>query len=168
MAGAAIFETALTERLEGACRIVVVGIGDEWNARDRLGMDAARGLRDLQLENLEVLLAGTVPESVTAPIRRFRPDHVILVDAIEMGKPPGTVQIVAPGRVEARFFSTHVLPLPVVMQFLEEDAQAKVTLVGIQPDLANESETRTPEEQAGLAVMIGALRRALSACLRRH
>jgi len=168
MARAATFEDQLRERLEGACRIVVVGIGDECNAQDRLGMDAARGLRDLQLENLEVMLAGTVPESVTAPIRRFRPDHVILVDAIEMDKPPGTVQIVAPGHVEARFFSTHVLPLPVVMKFISEDAQAKVTLVGIQPDLANESEARTPEEQAGLAILIGALRRALTACLFRH
>ena len=168
MKGAADFETALRERLQGACRIVVVGIGDEWNAQDRLGMDAARGLMDLELENLEVLLAGTVPESVTAPIRRFRPDHVILVDAVQMDRPPGTVRIVAPGHVEARFFSTHVLPLPVVMKFLAEDAQTKVTLVGIQPDLANESETRTPEEQAGLAVVIGTLRRVLTACLRRQ
>jgi hydrogenase maturation protease len=117
---------------------------------------------------IRLMLAGTVPESVTAPIRRFQPDHVILVDAVDMDKPPGTVQIVAPGHVEARFFSTHVLPLPVVMKFVADDTQAKVTLVGIQPDLTNESETRTPEEQAGLALVIGTLRRVLSACLRRQ
>ncbi len=126
----------LQQRLAGASRIAVVGIGDELSPYDRLGMLAAKEIRRQRLPGIRVFLAGTVPESITGPIRASRPDHVLLLDAADMSVRPGTIGIIRPGTISAGLFSTHVLPLSVVMEYIEKDAQAKVTLLGIQPDLA--------------------------------
>jgi len=128
------FRNRLERRIRGASRIAVVGIGDDLSPIDRLGMDAAKILGEQPLPDVRVFSAGTVPESVTGPVRAFRPDHILLLDAADMGTRPGTIAIIRPGEIRAALFSTHALPLSVVMEFLEKDTGAKVTLLGIQPD----------------------------------
>lgn len=155
------FEADLAKRLRGVRRLAVVGIGDELLPSDRLGMLAAREVQGIRLPNVLVLLAGTTPESFTAPARRFRPDHVLLLDAADMGARPGTVGIIAPDRVAGARFSTHALPLSVVMGYLEETVKAPVVLVGIQPDLGVQGPTPTPAEQAGLTRIVATLQRLL-------
>jgi len=124
---------ALKKRLEATRRLAVVGIGDELSPSDRLGMTAAREIERQKIPGVQVFLAGTVPENVTSTLRRYGPDHVLFLDAAEMGERPGTLAIIAPGQVRARFFSTHSLPLPVVMEYIEREIGAPVTLLGIQP-----------------------------------
>jgi len=148
------FEQRLRRRLRGAKRVAVVGIGDELAPHDRLGMLAAREVEGLHLPNVKVFMAGTVPESVTGPVRRYRPDHVLLLDAADMGARPGTVAIVKAGEVQASLLSTHALPLSVVMEFLAKDTKAAVTLVGIQPNTAHHGETPCSQEQAGLTRLL--------------
>ena len=152
------FEPALGERLAGARPLAVVGIGDELNPHDRLGMLAAGRIDALRLPGVRVFLAGMMPESVTAPVRRFKPAHILFLDAAAMGKQPGTLGIIEACDVHGDLLITHALPLPVVMEYLEKEAKAPVTLVGIQPDLSASAERPTPEEEAGLtrlAALIG-------------
>ena len=148
------FEIRLRRRLMHAKRVAVVGVGDELNVHDRLGMLAAREIEGLHLENLQVFYAGTVPESVTGPIRRYRPDTVVLLDAADMGARPGTVALLEPQEIRASLLSTHALPLSVVMEFLEKDAGARVILVGIQPDLGAQGFAPARAEQAGLTRLL--------------
>ncbi len=156
------FEQRLTRRLRGAKRVAVVGIGDELAPHDRLGMIAAREVEGLHLPRVKVFLAGTVPESVTAPVRRFRPDHTLLLDAADMAARPGTVALVQASEIQARLFSTHALPLSVVIEFLRKDTKALVTLVGIQPDLRSHGDTPSALEEAGLTRLLVSLHRILS------
>lgn len=151
------FESRLRERLQGADRVAVVGVGDELNVHDRLGMIAAREIEGLHLENLRVFYAGTVPESVTGPIRRYRPDAVLLLDAADMGARPGSVAFVRPEDIRASLLSTHALPLSVVMEFLEKDTGARVMLIGIQPDLSAQGFLPAGAEQAGLTRLLVSL-----------
>jgi hydrogenase 3 maturation protease len=90
----------------------------------------------LHLPDVNVFYAGTTPESVTVPIRRSQPDHVILIDAADMGVRPGTIAVLKPGRIQANLVSTHCLPLSAVMKFIAQDSKTRVTLVGIQPDIS--------------------------------
>ena len=156
------FEPVLRERLAGARPLAVVGIGDELNPHDRLGMVAAGRIGALALPGVKVFLAGTMPESVTAPVRRFGPARILFLDAALMGKEPGTLGIIEACEVHAGLLVTHALPLPVVMEYLEKEAKAPVTLVGIQPDLSVSGERPTPGEEAGVqklaALMEGILR----------
>jgi hydrogenase 3 maturation protease len=155
------FELHLRERLAGARRVAVVGIGDRLLPRDRLGMLAAGAIADLHLPEVRVFFAGTVPESMTGPIRRFRPEHVLFLDAADMGSPPGTVAIVEPEGIHATLFSTHVLPLSLVMEFLEKDAHTRVTLIGIEPDTSPQGDDPTPGEREGIEHLLSAVKRVL-------
>ena len=152
------FETVLRERLADVRHLAVVGIGDELNPHDRLGMLAARRIEALGLPGLKVFYGGTMPESVTAPVRRSRPAHILFIDAAVMGKTPGTLGIIEACEVHADLLITHALPLPVVMEFLEKEAKAQVTLLGIQPDLSVAGELPTREEKAGLVKLTGILK----------
>ncbi|MCX6689918.1 MAG: hydrogenase maturation protease [Methanoregula sp.] len=125
----------MRQRLGAARRIAIVGIGDEQSGVDRLGMLVAREIDGMHIPGVRVFFAGTVPESMTGPLRTFQPNHVILTDAAEMGAPPGTIAVIDPARIPEDHFSTHALPLSEVMEFIEKDTGAKVTLVGIQPDV---------------------------------
>jgi hydrogenase 3 maturation protease len=147
------FGAQLRRRLQRADRVAVVGIGDECMPHDRLGMLAAREIEQLQLRSIRVFFAGTVPESVTGPIREYQPDHVLLIDAADIGAPPGTVEIIKPGRIQARLFSTHVLPLSVVMEFIAKDAHTKVTFIGIQPDMHLQGERPSDREREGVELL---------------
>ena len=151
------FEARLRARLQGARRIAIVGVGDELNVHDRLGILAAREIEGLHLENVRVFFAGTVPESVTGPIRRFRPDAVLLVDAADMGLRPGSVALVDPDKIRANLLSTHALPLTVVMEFLAKDTGARVVLVGMQPDLRVRALAPAGAEEAGLTRLLASL-----------
>ena len=156
------FELHLRQRLAGARRVAVVGIGDPLLPSDRLGMLAAEAVGALHLPGIRVFLAGTVPESMTGPIRRFRPDHVLFLDAAEMGASPGTVAVVEPEGIHATLFSTHVLPLSVLMEFLEKDAHTRVTLIGIEPDTHTRGDDPTPAEQEGIRRLLAVVKRVLT------
>jgi len=129
------FMNRLKQRLGTAQRIAVVGIGDELLPPDRPGMFAARYIKDQHLPGVRVFLTGTVPESFTGPLRKFQPDHVLFLDAADMSEQPGTVVVIGRGKIGTDLVSTHVLPLSVIMKFVAQDTGAKVTLLGIQPDL---------------------------------
>jgi len=156
------FEAEMERRLGGARRVAFVGIGDELQPRDRLGMLAAREIDALRLKDVRVFLAGSVPESFTAPIRRLRPDHVILLDAADMGLRPGTVDVIDASRVQGTRLSTHALPLSVVIEYLEAVVKVPVTLIGIQPDLAHGGPAPTPAEAAGITRIVACAHRCLS------
>jgi hydrogenase 3 maturation protease len=100
-------------------------------------MYAAGEIEKLHLPDVKVFLAGTVPESITGTLRNYRPDHVIFLDAADMGVPPGSIRVVDPSCTQVNLVSSHVLPLTVVMEFITNDTGSSVTLLGIQPDIAH-------------------------------
>jgi len=144
------FHDRLQKRLRGARRIAVVGIGDELLPIDRLGMIAARKIEKVHIPGIRVFLAGTMPESITGPLREFHPEHVLLIDAADMGALPGTVAIIQPGRIRASLFSTHALPLSAVMEFIKKDIKTNVTLIGIQPETVMEGMDLSEREHAAI------------------
>ena len=156
------FEAALGGRLSGARHLAVVGVGDELNPHDRLGILAAGRIGCLNLPGVQVFMAGTMPESITAPVRRAKPSHILFIDSAAMGKPPGTLGIIDACDLHGDLLITHALPLPVVMQFLERETKAPVTLVGIQPDLGESGEELTPAEEQGIAKLVSLLAEILS------
>jgi hydrogenase 3 maturation protease len=141
---------ALRQRIQNAKRLALVGIGDECTPPDRLGMFAAQEMKKENLPGVEVFLAGTVPESITGPLRRYRPDHVLFLDAADIGARPGIIAVIEPEHIPATLVSTHVLPLSVVMEYVERETGAGVTLLGIQPDLSGADRDLTDQDLAYL------------------
>jgi hydrogenase 3 maturation protease len=148
---------ALRGRITNTLRLAIVGIGDECTLPDRLGMHAAREIKKENFPGVEVFLAGTVPESITGPLRRYRPDHVLFLDAADMGARPGTIAGIESEQIPATLVSTHVLPLSVVMEYVERETGAGVTLLGIQPNLSGAERDLTDQDLAYLDRNLGLL-----------
>ena len=121
-------------------RTIVLGVGN------RLGGDDAAGTCLVEMLNqrrkkaeadapIEVTAidAGTAPESYTSVIRRHRPDLLILVDAADMGLPPGALRTIPPEKISILSFSTHHMPLSMFISYVERFC-GKVLLIGVQPE----------------------------------
>ena len=144
-----VFDT-IQSRIKKARRLAIVGIGDELIPHDRPGMYAARELEQQQIHGVKVFFAGTVPESITGPLRRYQPGHVLFLDAADFGARPGTLVVIEPEQVQASLISTHGLPLSVVMDYIEQEISTGVTLLGIQPDLTGTDNGLSDEDLAYL------------------
>jgi hydrogenase 3 maturation protease len=118
---------------------LVLGIGN------RLGGDDAAGIYVVDMLNqrrhrvktlppeIMAIDTGTAPESYTSVIRQHRPDLLILVDAADMGLPPGALRTITPEKISILSFSTHHMPLSMFIAYVKEFC-GKVLLVGVQPE----------------------------------
>lgn len=128
--------------------MAVLGIGDDQNPLDRAGILAAIFIQELDRPNVTVFLTGTMPENYTGALRELRPSHVLMIDSAEMGGEPGALGIIHPAEIKGQRFSTHAMPLSLVIEYLEKELDVSVLLVGIQPDKV----APTSGERAGVSL----------------
>ncbi|MGB5925412.1 MAG: hydrogenase maturation peptidase HycI, partial [Dehalococcoidia bacterium] len=121
-------------------RTIVLGIGNRLGGDDAAGtclvdmLDQRRPRgKTLHSRGITTIDAGTAPESYTSVIRQQRPDLLILVDAADMGLPPGTVRTISPEKISILSFSTHHMPLSMFISYVKEFC-GKILLVGVQPE----------------------------------
>lgn len=106
-----------------------MGIGNILNGDDGIGPWVAQNFLH---ENWKTIDCGTIPENFTGSLIKWKPDLVVLVDAADMGLPPGEIRRIPPEMISALHLSTHSLPLSLLMNYLQ-DTIKKMVLVGIQP-----------------------------------
>ena len=121
---------------------MVVGVGQELNGDDAAGVLVARRLAKQQRAggneprpasiSLLVVEGAHAPENCTGAIRRFAPDLVLLVDAADMGDPPGTIRWLDWHEAVGLDASTHSLPASMVARYLVGELSCEVALIGIQ------------------------------------
>jgi hydrogenase 3 maturation protease len=76
---------------------------------------------------------GMVPENSGSVVRQHGPHRVLLVDAAEMGLPPGSARAIPPEKAGLMCVSTHRMPLSLFVSYLKEFCP-NVVLIGIQPE----------------------------------
>lgn len=86
-----------------------------------------------RLTNIQGFVGASAPENVTGEVVGFKPTHVVLVDAAHLGKKPGEVDVVQPEDIGGVSFSTHMLPAPIILDYLKKGTGCQVLVVGIQP-----------------------------------
>ena len=129
----------LRPHLAGAKRVAVLGIGSTLRGDDVAGRLAAAAFRQAwraarRAPRVVVFLGETAPENLTGEIRRFRPSHLIMLDAADMGREPGCVERIPADRTVANSaMSTHSLPLRMLGEYLRDSGVGEVVIVGIQP-----------------------------------
>jgi hydrogenase 3 maturation protease len=140
-------------------RTAFVGIGSELNGDDAAGVLATRELiRSARLPaDFLAIDGGSIPESVTGPLRRFNPDLVILFDAADFGEPPGTIHWLDPDQIGGMSASSHTLPLSVLGGFLETELGCEVEYLGIQPGQLEFAEMLSPEVAQSVAEIVKAM-----------
>lgn len=118
-------------------RVAVVGIGNEFNGDDAAGVLVARRLGSRECagdaDHVLVIEAGQAPENITAGLRRFQPQVVILIDAAQMDETTGTVNWIPWDTTTGMSASSHSLPLSMLARYLTLEFGCQVHLLGIQP-----------------------------------
>jgi hydrogenase 3 maturation protease len=124
-------------------KTVVVGIGNTLRADDGAGSLVAGRLAARYPD--VVFDTAQAPENYLAPIRRTRPDAVVLVDAADFGGRPGEVRTVRAGDVVGLMMGTHAAPLSMFMTVLGQETGADVRLVAVQVASTELDGDLTPE-----------------------
>ncbi len=118
-----------------SARVAVLGIGNDLAGDDAVGAQIARELARRVEPGPDCLIldAGTAPENFTGPIRRFRPDLVLMVDAADLSAEPGATAWLDWQQTDGLSGSTHTLPPSVLARFLVGELACRLALLVIQP-----------------------------------
>jgi hydrogenase 3 maturation protease len=117
-----------------AKKIVVAGIGNPIRTDDYVGLKIVENLRGKVPETVCLLECETVPENYLSDIEKFKPTHVLLVDAAFLELKPGEASLVDAERMmDYSAISTHALPLKIFCEHLKKATNAKIGLLLIEP-----------------------------------
>ena len=108
---------------------LLLGIGNPRHGDDGLGPLFARAFRHPEWRCVN---ASTAPENFAGLVRRLHPDLLVLLDAADMGQPPGTLRRLDPGAIQSGDFGTHAGSIGRLADFLA-DCAGRVVVLGIQP-----------------------------------
>lgn len=105
-------------------------------------------------KSLHTFVGATAPENCTGPIRRLNPSHLVVIDAADVGKAPGTIEWIDPERLTGITFCTHALPLNVIIDYiLKACPDCEVIVLGVQPQRLDFAEPLSaPVEAAAQAI----------------
>ena len=159
------FEDELRDFIRGANKIAILGIGNDLRSDDGLGPYI---IENLDIDDPKVMIenVGSVPEGFARNLSEFGAERIIMVDAADMMKPAGHVEIVTKDRIGGINISTHSMPLSFLMMYLEQETGGKTILIGIQPKSIQFGEGLTPEIQEVVDNTINTLERVLNEYLR--
>ncbi len=152
----------LKERLAGAERLVVLGVGSVFKADDAAGMRVVEALAAAFADapRLGLLLCGgeTAPENFSGKIKRFCPTHTLVVDAADVGREPGAIVEIRPETVGGPTYCSHMLPLRVMLDYLVSETGTKVVLLGVQHESLAFDGPMTPAVETAVEAVVDAVR----------
>lgn len=123
--------------LNDASRIAILAVGSEFRGDDAAGLLVAQKLEKKltgnEIPSVKIFFGNTAPENLTGEIKEFKPSHIIIVDSAESGLEPGTIQFIDHNTVKGISFSTHKLPLKMMIDYFCNFFPCKIFIIGIQP-----------------------------------
>lgn len=124
---------------------VVFTVGAVLRGDDAAGPMLAKMLEQNPIPGWMCIDGGQTPEDDLAVIRRMQPDVLLLVDAAQMGREPGTIAVVDERDVVSDLLiTTHSLPITFLLEDLKKSCK-QVVFLGIQPAQLEFMESLTPE-----------------------
>ena len=115
-------------------KIAVAGIGNELRQDDFVGSQIVRNLKKVvSSDRILILDCETVPENYLGVIERFKPSHILVIDAAQIGLEPGKYMLVGFEKVRGEGISTHDLSLEIFAKYIKKVIDAKLILLAIQP-----------------------------------
>lgn len=120
-------------------RSVILGVGSSLNCDDGAGPAIAEalisGIGKVRGNEKFIVINGCAsPENFTGEIKRFEPDNLIIIDAADFSGAPGSVRIIDLKDITGATFSSHMLPVRIMAEYLEKETGCKTFLIGIQPE----------------------------------
>jgi hydrogenase 3 maturation protease len=126
----------LKERLREARKIAILGVGSVLRADDAAGIlvveKLAKAIDTKEYPNVRFYDGQTAPENFCGVIRQFCPSHLIIIDAADVSKKPGSILHLDPEDIGGISFCTHMLPLKMMVEYLQRQTHTAATILGIQ------------------------------------
>ncbi|MEM2749283.1 MAG: hydrogenase maturation peptidase HycI [Candidatus Bathyarchaeia archaeon] len=147
----------LEDWLRGYSRLVILGVGNPLRGDDALGVRIIRELRGKVPRGVRLIEGGIMPENFIGKIRRFRPSHILLIDAARFGGRVGDARLIKPEHISGVAISTHSMPLSILIELICAGTKAKIALLGIEPkntDFGEEVSLEVREAIKGSAKLI--------------
>ena len=120
-------------------KAVIIGLGHPLRGDDYVGSYIAEKLKQLvRSPNILIINAETVPELYTDVIREFKPDILLIIDAVDFGGEPGEIIFskLCDLEIVERDGLSHALPLYLVLKLMNVE-ERNVYILGIQPEKMN-------------------------------
>ncbi len=157
------FEKRLADELQGARRVIVLGVGNELRGDDDAGPRVIRLIKHLASKVVRIIDSGVTPENSAEAVLRFRPSHVVLVDAVEASQQPGSVAILSEDTISNVAVSTHRLPLTLFTSYLRSQGlKAQFIFIGLQVKDVSLGSAMSPEVEEATTRVSTTLEHALS------
>ena len=114
-------------------KVALVGVGHPFRGDDYVGSFIIKTLmNECRAESIGFFDAEDGVEMAVSRIAKFRPKHVLFIDACEMNASPGHVALISVADTNYPFFTTHGIPLKLLAsQFLSD---SEVRVLAIQPE----------------------------------
>lgn len=126
----------LLGELNGATKVVFVGIGEEKLTDDGVGPYVITKLYNNTSDRFLFLNAGVDPMARLDEIITFEPSHIVLLDTCTLNGPPGTIAILKRDNIaEYVPISSHTIPVHIVIDLLVEKLPGlKSFMIGFVPE----------------------------------
>ena len=131
--------------LQGAERIVIIGMGNELRADDAIGLELVRLLKSSEGTRLTVFEGHMTPEVFIGPACTVQPTHLLIVDAAELHEKPGAWRLLFQEQLQNGLFTTHAIPATEVVTEIQRRCHVEVAFLGIQPKSREVSLERSKE-----------------------
>ncbi|MFH1848220.1 MAG: hydrogenase 3 maturation endopeptidase HyCI [Candidatus Omnitrophota bacterium] len=121
-------------REKAKAKIIILGLGNLLKQDDAFGSLLAKRLIEKNLKRFSVFDLEDVPQNYLGKMIKEAPDFVLLVDAVSFNAAPGDIRIFTPDELVTKgVFFTHNASIGFMMNFLKENTDAPVMLLGVQP-----------------------------------
>ncbi|WP_286933932.1 MULTISPECIES: hydrogenase 3 maturation endopeptidase HyCI [Aminobacterium] len=112
--------------------IILWGTGNPLFGDDGVGPFVVQYLQKKEMEHpICAINCETTPENYIGDLQRRHPDLLLIVDAADMGLPPGSTRQIPFEEIQNATFSTHGLPLDLLLK--EKAQEIPIIFIGIQP-----------------------------------
>lgn len=143
-------QDCLNKNIQPGQKYAIMGVGSTLRSDDGAGMYFIELLnKQVQNDNVLLIAGSTAPENFTGVIKAFSPDKLFIVDAAFLGLLPGEAKVVPDCDIGGLSFSTHMLPLSVMLKYLEAELGCEVIFIGIQPKCTDQGMDMCDEVKEG-------------------
>ena len=97
-------------------RTTVWGIGNPLLKDDGAGLEVIRLLKEMELDGFSLRSCELAPGNYLATLAHEAPEAFFLIDASDMGLPPGSVRRFPLSRIDSPTFTSHDLPLDELLE----------------------------------------------------
>jgi len=127
-----------------------MGLGNVDHGDDGFGVRLAENLIEAGMP--DVVIAGTSPDRCLGRVVQEGFDHLIFLDAVDFGSPPGSVVLLNTEEIVARLpqISTHNISVGLLAKWVEANGNTRAWLLGVQPGSLKPAESLTTNVQTSL------------------